>query len=158
MIDLLQNYSITQIIIIIILVAFAAKEIIQFIQWVGNFINGSYEKKNKNTKIHKQLDEHLTKHDNDIKGLLEGQKNIHEQLDSLTSKLNLLINSDRDDIKAYITEKHHFFCYEQRWIDDYSLDCLEKRFSHYEEEGGNSFIRSLMEELRELPKEELHRE
>ena len=44
------------------------------------------------------------------------------------------------------------FCYEKRQIDDYSLDCLEKRYTHYVEEGGNSFIHDLMEDIRALPK------
>ena len=71
-------------------------------------------------------------------------------------KVNLLIASDRDDIKSWITEKHHYYCYSQEWIDDYSLDCIEKRFAHYQDEGGNSFIAALMAEIRALPKEGSH--
>ena len=56
----------------------------------------------------------------------------------------MLIESDKDDIKAYITREHHFFCYEQGWIDDFSLDCLEKRYAHYKIEGGNTFIDGFM--------------
>ena len=70
----------------------------------------------------------------------------------MKDKIDMLIESDKDDIKAYITSKHHHFCYEQKWIDDFSLDCLERRYAHYTEEGGNSFIKSFMEELRSLPK------
>ena len=77
------------------------------------------------------------------------------RIDKLEKKINILIDSDKDDIKAYIVDKHHHFCYDQRWIDDYSLDCLEKRYSHYTIEGGNSFIADLMSELRALPKKPL---
>jgi hypothetical protein len=38
------------------------------------------------------------------------------------------MKSDKDSIKAFITKEHHYFCYEKGWIDDYNLDCLEKRF------------------------------
>ena len=41
-------------------------------------------------------------------------------------------------------------------IDDFSLDCIEKRFAHYQDEGGNSFIAALMAEIRALPKEGSH--
>ena len=39
----------------------------------------------------------------------------------------------------------------QEWIDDYSLDCIERRYKHYIDEGGNSFIGQLMIEIRKLP-------
>jgi hypothetical protein len=38
------------------------------------------------------------------------------------------------------------------YIDDYCLDCLEKKYKHYVKEGGNSFIESLMKEIRNLPR------
>ena len=65
----------------------------------------------------------------------------------------MLIHSDKDAIKSYITRQHHYFCYDKRWIDDFSLDCIERRYQHYTEEGGNSFIAGFIEELRSLPKE-----
>ena len=37
------------------------------------------------------------------------------------------------------------------YIDDFSLDCIEKRFKHYSDEGGNSFIENFMKDLRALP-------
>ena len=76
---------------------------------------------------------------------------MDEKLENITGSINLLIKSDRDDIKSYITEKYHHFI-EQGWIDDYNLDCIEKRYSHYKKEGGNSFIEDLMGEIRKLPK------
>lgn len=67
-------------------------------------------------------------------------------------KIDMLIESDKDDIKSYITREHHYFCYKIGWIDDFSLDCIEKRYKHYTDEGGNTFIGGFMEELRALPK------
>lgn len=84
--------------------------------------------------------------------LREHQKHNDEILKNLSKKIDTLVESDRDDIKAYITKEHHKFCYDKGWIDDFSLDCLEKRFKHYADEGGNSFICGFMQELRTLPK------
>jgi hypothetical protein len=74
----------------------------------------------------------------------------------LEKKNDILIESDKDDIKAYITREYHYFVEEKKWIDKFSLDCIEKRYAHYVDEGGNSFILDLMNELRKLPKQPPH--
>ena len=84
--------------------------------------------------------------------LEKDQKKTDETLNILTKKIDMLINSDKDAIKSYITKEHHYFCYEVGWIDDFNMDCLERRYSHYADEGGNSFICGFMEQLRALPK------
>ena len=38
------------------------------------------------------------------------------------------------------------------YIDDFSMDAIEKRYDHYKAEGGNSYISDLMHDLRKLPK------
>ena len=86
--------------------------------------------------------------------LKANQNETDAALKDLSDKIDMLINSDKDSIKAYITQRHHWFCYEKGWIDDFSLDCLEKRYQHYEDEGGNSFIGYFMDELRALPKKQ----
>ena len=140
-IQLLTQFDMTTILIFIILIALSAKGIITFFDWVKERIMKMF---NKQSKKEKEL-EQLQQQELDIKEL---RKNI----ESIQSNINLLIESDKDDIKAYITEKHHFYCYQQKYIDDYTLNCLEKRFNHYEAEGGNSFVHNLMDELRALPK------
>lgn len=91
-----------------------------------------------------------------IAELKEQQKNTDNYLQTMSKKIDLLINSDKDDIKSYITKQHHRFCYQVKQIDDFSLDCLEKRYKHYADEGGNSFIAGFMEDLRKLPKQHYH--
>ena len=39
------------------------------------------------------------------------------------------------------------------YIDDFTLDCLERRFKSYKQEGGNTYVDSMMEELRRLPRQ-----
>lgn len=163
MIELLETYSLSQIIIFFIVICLAVKEAITFYDWSKARIQQGYNKnlkeKEDKDKIQNEISditeffEEKEKRFNEKKEEMNTNfKKINEQIDFLTEKINMLIESDKDDIKSYITEKHHFFCYERQWIDDYSLDCLEKRFKHYEDEGGNSFVESLMEEIRELPK------
>ena len=87
-----------------------------------------------------------------MKELSKQQEKTSKQLESICNKIDMLISSDKDNIKSYITKEHHIFVYQKGWIDDYSLDCIERRFQHYKDEGGNSFVEDLMNELRELPK------
>lgn len=141
LIQLLKQFDITTFLTFTIVLALAAKGVIIFFDWVKERLMKMF---NKQTKKQRQI-EQLQQQEKSIKELKSNMKSIQ-------SKMNLLIESDKDDIKAWITEKHHFYCYQQKYIDDYTLDCLEKRFSHYEVEGGNSFVHNLMEELRALPK------
>jgi hypothetical protein len=64
--------------------------------------------------------------------------------------MNLLIDSDQLETKAWIKEQH------EKWtrlkaIDGQSLDLLESRFAIYEKEGGNSWAHRLMDDIRALP-------
>lgn len=161
MLDFISSYSLSEILIFFIMAAVCIKELITFIDWVIDRLNKQYNKhynqnKDKDT-IHNQIQElndcikQEQKQQNKRQEEINIQFNkVNKDIKSLSDSVNLLLNSDRDDIKSYIVEKHHYFCYDKQWIDDYSLECLEKRYSHYEEEGGNSFIKNLMEEIREL--------
>lgn len=145
MLSLFENFSFTQILTFVILLAIAFKEMADFIDWCKNKIL-KHDNNIRNIDNEKQ--------DNNLR-LYEIEKNYEEIskiLDKLNESVNLLIKSDRDDIKAYVTKEHHKLCYEKGWVDDYTLDCLEKRYSHYVEEHGNSFVEQLMNEIRALPK------
>lgn len=144
--ELLENFSIEQILIFGVLLALAIKGVVSFFDWLQD----------RNKKIAKKIAQPESLKDKINKNNKEID-DLKKSIQVLTKKIDLLIESDKDDIKAYITKQHHHFCYEQGWIDDYSLDCIEKRFGHYEEQGGNSFIQGLMEEIRDLPKRNIQR-
>lgn len=143
--ELFNTFSGTSIIIFIVMLAFAIKGVVTFVDWGYGRLKQYFDKKHGNQENKEKILEKLDSHSKDI---LE----IKEAFAQQQKLINLLVNSDRDDIKAWITEKHHFYCYEKKYIDDYTLDCIEKRFRHYEDEGGNSFVATLMQEIRALPK------
>ena len=96
--------------------------------------------------------------------LLQEFKSLHEKLDSvdkrltsiedrLTSTETKLVDltiSDMNDIKAWIVVQYHYFM-TQGWIDNFSADTIEKRYTDYKKEGGNSYIKALIERMRQLP-------
>ena len=151
--ELIQQYSVSEIIIMLILLAAALKGLINFYDWAKEKILKVFHREQKKEEEKQDIEKTLSEHEERMKSLMKSQDNLNIQIQSLMEKINLLIESDRDDIKSWITEKHHFYCFNQKWIDDYSLDCLEKRFSHYEQENGNSFVEGLMKDLRSLPRQ-----
>ena len=56
------------------------------------------------------------------------------------------------DIKQFIVREYHYFVEQKKWIDDYSLDTILLRYADYKQEGGNSYIEMLIDEIKKLPK------
>lgn len=140
--ELLQTYSLESIFTFIVLFALATKGCITFLEWALTKARILVKHVDEPAMLRKSIQMH------------ESQiKEIRDSIKELTGKVDMLIDSDRDDIKAYITRQHHYFVYQKKWIDDYSLNCIEKRYSHYERQGGNSFMKDLMYEIRQLPKQ-----
>ena len=152
MLELLNNYSLTEIIIFLVLFSLALKGVVSFWDWGVDRLRKIFNKESKKEKEKELLDNHIKQSSEQVKQILSQQEQIMSEILDMKNVINLLINSDKDDIKSWITQQHHYFCYELKYIDDYSLDCIEKRYSHYRDEGGNSFIEDLMKEIRNLPK------
>lgn len=148
MAELITNYSWSEIILFVIAFAAAIKGVVTFWDWGKDRLRKVYDKEDKIEEI-KSLIVENTKQMNEFSNI---QAQTINEIQHLKENITNLTASDKDDIKAWITEKHHHFCYEIKYIDDYSLDCIEKRYAHYVDEGGNSFISTLMEEIRNLPK------
>lgn len=148
MAELITNYSWSEIILFVIAFAAAIKGVVTFWDWGKDRLRKVYDKEDKIEEI-KSLIVENTKQMNEFSNI---QAQTIDEIQHLKENITNLTASDKDDIKAWITEKHHHFCYEIKYIDDYSLDCIEKRYAHYVDEGGNSFIGTLMEEIRNLPK------
>lgn len=151
---LLSHYTFTEIFMFVIVLAVSVQQCVNFFEWVKERVDRLFNKEHNNIIEKKQLEHRLQQGSDIMDDLKANQDETDATLKDLSDKIDMLINSDKDSIKAYITQRHHWFCYEKGWIDDFSLDCLEKRYQHYEDEGGNSFIGYFMDELRALPKKQ----
>ena len=141
LIQLFSQFNLGQILIIIVLLGLSAKGVVTFFDWIKARL---YKLSNKQLKSKKANEQ--------IKNQEETINNLKKDVEKIQKSIDTLIESDKENIKAWITEKHHYYCYEKKYIDDYTLDCLEKRFTRYEAEGGNSFVHNLMDDLRDLPR------
>lgn len=151
--DLVGTYSVQEILLFLVTFALAIKGFVSFWDWGYERLKKVFKKETDQEQEMDLIQDQISAHQAEYQLLKDNQDKFREDLKNLLDKVNLLIDSDKDDIKSFITERHHHFCYKEKWIDDYSLDCIERRYKHYKDEGGNSFIHDLMEELRELPKQ-----
>lgn len=148
---LLQEFSLTQILTFIVLAAAAIKGIITFFDWTKDKMKEKVHQDERPENLAQQINNIELIHHKDIETLKQRDIELQTQLTKLTEKIDLLIKSDKDNIKAWITEQYYKFT-DQGNIDNYSLDCIEHRYEHYAQEGGNSFVETLMKEIRALPK------
>jgi len=150
--DLLNTFSIEQILFFIVLIAAAIKGVISWIDWAKEKGDKLFHKKHKELTLQKSV-ENLTKAQEAMRCDIDRcQSQLKQTVNEIKVSIDLLMQSDKDDIKSYITREHHYFCYVLGYIDDYNLDCIERRYKHYEDEGGNSFVSDLMKDIRALPK------
>ena len=146
MIQLFTNYSLSEIVLFVVVLAIGIKNFIQFVDWYKKRTSQAVHQAEKPVELEQTIDK-----------LQQQLSENKQQLSEIKQAINLLIESDKDDIKQSITKEHHYFCYQVGSIDDYSLDCLERRYSHYTDEGGNSFVKTLMEQIRMLPKKNIEK-
>ena len=162
LIKIFDTYSLPNIIIFVVLLASAIMGVGRFIEWAYGLLKKYFGKehrsqlKDANLKMQlNNIEDKMNNLERALTNVQNGQYNLKQGLDctinELKVQLNDLAESDKDSIKAYLTDKHHIHCYVEKWIDDYSLDSAERRYIHYKKAGGNSFIDRLMDELRKLP-------
>lgn len=149
--DLLNTYSLSEIIFILTVVAGSLMGAGRFFEWAYSHLKTFFGKELTVQKKEENLAARLEKIETRITDEENNSADIATSLGLVEEKLGILIESDKDRIKAYITDKHHYYMFNEGWIDDYQLDCIERQYVHYKRAGGNSFVDHLMEELRKLP-------
>lgn len=155
MAELFNSYSIGEIVSFVVTLAIATKGFVTFWDWALERIKKAMNAQTQEERNRQALEEKIERNEQSILAVSKKQEDTKKDINNLAKSVDLLIQSDKDSIKAYIAKEHHYYCYEQKWIDDYTLDCIEKRYDHYIDEGGNSFIEDLMVDLRDLPKQPL---
>lgn len=144
---LITKYTFPTIVIGVIMCIIIFKESIKFINWCKKMIVEPIQKK---AAMRQQYEERLQRTEQITTALLNKNNEQDVAIKALQESIQLLIDSDKDAIKAWITHCHHKLM-KQGWVDDYMLNCAEARYAHYQKENGNSFVGDLMEEIRALP-------
>ena len=161
MISLLSSVSITELFIILCMFALALKEFISIMDFFWVKLKAIFMKEQTEDDKVKKIQEKIDKiekwqveHEQttlDIKIDYNGAiEELKEQLEKQQKTLDMLVASDRDDIKGWLVQQYHYFM-NLGSIDDFSKDIIEKRATHYFTEGGNSYIEDLLKQIRKLP-------
>lgn len=161
MIELLSAFTGTQLLIFLVMVMLAVKELITILEFFWVRVRSIFDKEYKVKDEQKEISEKLEEISQFIDEYKEERKKSAQQLEDIRKEyrdmftkqqqtLDTLIASDIEDIKSDIVKQYHVFT-EKQWIDDFSMDALEKRYARYEEEGGNSYVHTLIDKLRQLP-------
>lgn len=148
---LLKEFDTTQILIFIVMAAAAIKGVISFFDWAKERMTQQVHTNELPINLNKKIDLLTEHYQKEINSLRNENCQMQNRLNDLIGKIDILLESDKDDIKAWITEQYYRFT-KQGSIDSYSLDCIEKRYDHYKQENGNSFVKTLVDEIRTLPK------
>jgi len=161
MLELLKTLSVQQIAIFTVMLALAIKGTVDFFTWCKGKYEEKFNKDHSKKNQEEKLMEHYKKCSNQHDETMILYENLNKKIDNLTENFNTSINninskidqltmSDMHDIKGWIVEKHHTLI-KQGWVDDFTMDTLEKRYADYKAEKGNSYVGGLMTELRALP-------
>ena len=148
-------------ILIIIALFFCTIEVIKGVQFF---------KELKNKRVNEEVEERQQEIDiqaefNKLHGrfdeIQDKLKTVEDRLAIAEQQLKDLTISDMHDIKSWIVEQYHKFYVHQGWIDAFSAETIDRRYSDYKKEGGNSYIKNLIEQLHTLsmdPEQSIHKE
>lgn len=150
--QLLSQYSIETLVILVALLGFSVKAMSELWEWFYNKFKEHFSFRTQRDQDHQQLIEQIKELSNGIKTTQEEVQILENNMTQFSDQMKITTERLQENSRNYIIDKHHYFCYQVKAIDDLSLQSLERRFLYYKAAGGNSFIDGLMEEIRELPR------
>lgn len=150
--QLLSQYSIETLVILVALLGFSIKAMSELWEWFYNKFKDHFSFRTQRDQDHQQLIIQIKELSDGIKATQEEVQILENNMAQFSDQMKITTERLQENARNYIIDKHHYFCYQVKAIDDLSLQSLERRFLYYKAAGGNSFIDGLMEEIRELPR------
>lgn len=152
------QYSIEGIIIIIIMLGVATKFVGELIEWFYSKLRKYFNHQNEQDKAHSEITDGLGDIKDELKKLVSNSQEMNNRITRLEKQQKTTVDRLQENTRSYIIDKHHYFVYDVKAIDDLNLQSLERRYLYYKDAGGNSYIDGLMDEIRDLPKVNLQNE
>lgn len=153
--QLITTFSIGTIIVVLVL---GVPSIVNFIRWCKGLYAEREAFKKENFKKGQKAEHEIVEEENRFSA---GEKRITklenklekllQKIDELNHRMDLYLESDQLDIKAWLKEQH------EKWmhrgvIDSHSLDLINRRYEIYREENGNGWAKKMVEEdINSLP-------
>lgn len=150
--NLFAQYSIESIILLLIALGLSIKLVGELWEYFYNkakkYLNYQSEKDQK----HNALLEGITSVKESIEKVQEKQQTLEQTVIGFDKQIQQLTERLQENTRSFIIDKHHYFVYQVKAIDDLNLQSLERHYLYYKLAGGDSFIDGLMEEIRALPR------
>ena len=117
---------------------------------MNDFANSNKEINDSINNLKQMIEDIKIKSDETDESLENRIEKIDHKLSAMDEKTSLLIESDKEGIKSYITDKY-YKSLSDGYIEPHVLETLELRYKMYLQENGNTFVSGLMKYMRELP-------
>ena len=173
---LFTQYSAVEVIYMLILIGLSFKLVSELVDWFKNKGRVYFKKETQQENLVDKLDIISEKLDSlsdqissleqrvdstetaihslkdKVKGLTDAAASLEEQSQKTDESLNLVQDRLQNQARDRLIELHHKYVYEYKMIDDIGLQSMERTYFYYKAAGGNTFIDTLMDEVRELPR------
>jgi hypothetical protein len=147
---LLEQYSIESTFLLIILVLIAVKFLGELFDYFRDRVGQRYEEA---TRAKKDKEEVLEKIEELQKGIIEVKEHLVD-LDLKIAEINQEMSIHKkhliENTRVNFLNAHAKYVYEQKQIDDATLQNLQHLYVSYKEDGGNGFVDQLMKEIESL--------
>lgn len=100
----------------------------------------------------------ITAMDGKVHSMSENIRELNEQSKKTEESLSVVQERLQNQARDRLIESHHKYVYEFGMIDDYGLQSMERTYLDYKAGGGNTFIDTLMDEVRALPRPAFEKE
>lgn len=173
---LFTQYSAVEVIYMLILIGLSFKLVSELVDWFKNKGRVYFKKETQQENLVDKLDIISEKIDSlsdqisgleqrvdntetaiyslkdKVKNLTDVAASLEEQSQKTDESLNLVQDRLQNQARDRLIELHHKYVYEYKMIDDIGLQSMERTYFYYKAAGGNTFIDTLMDEVRDLPR------
>lgn len=150
------QYSLESIILLMIGLGLSIKLVEELWEWFYNKARKYFNYQNQKDQKHGEIISELVNLRQQIEGIQKNQTSFENNVNDFDKRIMQLTERMQEDTRSFIIDKHHYFVYVVKAIDDLNLQSLERHYLYYKLAGGDSFIDGLMEEIRSLPRLSLH--
>lgn len=150
--NLFAQYSIESIILLLIALGLSIKLVGELWEYFYNKAKKYLNYQSEKDQRHNALLEGITSVKESIEEVQKKQRALEQTVTGFDKQIQQLTERLQENTRSFIIDKHHYFVYQVKAIDDLNLQSLERHYLYYKLAGGDSFIDGLMEEIRALPR------
>ena len=153
--------NLPMVILIIIALFFCTIEVVKGVQFFKELKNKRVNEVVEERQQEINIQEEFQRLHNRLDQIDKRLDDIEKRMATAEQQLKDLTISDMHDIKSWIVEQYHKFYVQQGWIDAFSAETIDRRYSDYKKEGGNSYIKTLIDQLHTLsmdPEQNIHKD